>query len=396
MKTSLESTTRRIFLKNAGKSVVSAVIAAGASPLLLPAKQSFAGVDTVNFAYILSDHHAPMMVIAQNPVLFEEKFNMYLKPLTDGRLYDFYHEGSSICRVKMVPTKKGPDVEKLMARGSVDMAISGTQAILMSVDRGVDTKIISPVQTAGNVFVLKKNLQVKTWKEFVKHVKGSGRKMKIGIPGPHTVAAIIFRSALDHEGISYTEDAVDKSADIVFINMKGHGNLVAALNNNITQGIIGAQPYPALTIHQGIGKLILNLQDVPPAGRWQGHACCSMEASGRFLKQRPEVSQKLAELLAAGVHLTQEDKELTAKSCSTWLGVDRSVETTAMASLDYTTNPAAEWKQSVYTYAATMDRMSMFNGTLAEKRGKEVDPAAFDFSVMERAQANLKKRGFSV
>ena len=219
---------------------------------------------------------------------------------------------------------------------------------------------------------------------------------RIGIPGPHTVAAIIFRSALDIEGISYTEDRAGKKADVLFVNMKGHGNLVAALNNNITQGIIGAQPYPAVTIDQGIGKLILNLQDVPPAGRWQGHACCSMEANGRFLKQRTQVAEKLAELLAAGVHLTRADKELTATSCSAWLGVDRSVESVAMASLEYTTEPSAEWKKSVYTYAATMDRMGMFSGKLAKKRGKEIDPAAFDFSVMEKAKANLRKTGVAV
>jgi NitT/TauT family transport system substrate-binding protein len=53
---------------------------------------------------------------------------------------------------------------------------------------------------------------MESWEDFTGHVKSAGRQFTIGIPGPHTVAAVIFRSALDHEGISYTENARDKSA----------------------------------------------------------------------------------------------------------------------------------------------------------------------------------------
>lgn len=391
-----QRTTRRDFLKLTGKGIAATVASAGLSPLLFPARKVHADVETVNFAYILSDHHAPMMVIAKNPDLFQEKFNMYLKPVTEGRFYDFYHDGSRIARVKMIPTKKGPDVEKLVAQGSVDMAISGTQAILMSVDRGVDTRIVSPLQTAGNVFVVKSGLPMDTWEAFISSVKASRQQFKIGIPGPHTVAAIIFRSALDHEGVTYTEDSSDKNADILFINMKGHGNLVAALANDITQGIIGAQPFPSVTIDQGIGKLILNLQDVPPAGRWHGHACCSLEARGSFLQHQPQLAIRFMELMAAGVMMTNNDKALTARACSSWLGVEESVETVAMQTMSYTTTPTVEWKNSVYTYVETMDTMGMMTGSLKGKRGAGIDPVAFNFSPMEAAASNLRGRGFAV
>lgn len=396
MQKEIKPTTRRDFLKKTGKGIAVTALAAGLSPSILPLKKAFAGVETVNFAYILSDHHAPLMVTAKNWELFQEKFNTYLKPVTEGRFYDFYSNGVKLAQIKIIPTKKGPDVEKLVAQGSVDMAISGTQAILMSVDKGVDTRIVSPLQTAGNVFVLKKELPMNTWDEFVRSVKGRRQQFKIGMPGPHTVAAIIFRSALDYEGVSYTEDAADKKADILFINMKGHGNLVAALTHGITQGIIGAQPFPAVTIDRGIGKLVLNLQDVPPAKRWQGHACCSVEATTKFLKNQPQLSTKLMELLAIGVMLTNTDKALTAKSCAAWLGVEQSVENVAMKTLNYSTVPTIQWKNSVYTYVETMDRMGMFNGKLKGKRKLEIDPVAFDFKTIEKAKSNLKARGISV
>ena len=385
MKYKKQATSRRYFLKQAGKGIA-AILAAGSFPAILPARNAFANTDTVNFAYIRSDHHAPIMVIANNQELFREKFSMYLKPVSRGQWYDFYDNDTRLARIKLVPTKKGPDVQNLVAQGDVDMAISGTQAILMSADKGVDTRIVSPIQTAGNVFVLKRDLTMGTWEDFVKNVKGSGSRFRIGIPGPHTVAAIIFRSALDYEGISYKEDNNAKRADIEFVNMKGHGNLVTALGNDIAQGIIGAQPYPAVTIDRGMGKLILNLQKVPPHGRWMDHACCSLEAKESFLKRDHRLSSKLVELLAAGVRVTNENEDLAAKACSEWLGVDHGVEEIAMRSLNYTNRPTVQWKESVYTYVEMMDQMGVFKNRLKGRRGKEIDPVAFDFDILNKME----------
>lgn len=392
MQKKIDSTTRRGFLKNAGKGIAITTLS-GLSPVLSPIKKAFAGVPTINFAYILSDHHAPMMVIAKNWELFQKKFNMGLKPVSEGKFYDFYHDGNKVAHVQMIPTKKGPDVERLVAQGSVNMAISGTQAILMSIDKGVETQIISPLQTAGNVFVLKKNLPINTWEDFIKNIKGSQQQFKIGMPGPHTVAAIIFRSALEYEKISYTEDITDTKADVLFINMKGHGNLVAALVNGITQGIIGAQPFPSITIDRGAGKLIMNLQDAPPNNRWQGHACCSLEATDQFLKESPDLAVKMMELFAVGVMLTNQDKNLAAESASAWLGINKSVETIAMDSLNYSTVPTTQWKNSVYTYIQIMDQMKMFSGRLKGKSNAEIDSNVFDFTHMNLAKANLQNRG---
>ena len=391
MKRTTKKISRREFLKKTGTFVAGTSLA-GLAPSLITAKRSYASISTINLAYILSDHHAPLMVTAKNWELFQEKYNMYLKPISEGKYYDFYHDGGKVARVKLIPTKKGPDLEKLVAQGSVDIGISGTQAILMSIDKGVKTRIVSPLQAAGNVFVLKKGLPMNNWTDFVKEIKGSQKRFKIGMPGPHTVAAIIFRSALDHEGISYTEDIANKKADILFINMKGHGNLVAALTNNITEGIIGAQPFPSVTINRGVGKFIINLQDVPPSQQWEGHACCSLEATEKFVQQDKEMAIKMVELLCLGVNISNEQKDLTAQACSEWLGVEKSVEQVAMQTLNYTTTPSKRWKQSVYTYAETMDKMGMFGGKLHGKRNAMLDLMVFNFNYVNEAKKRLKQK----
>jgi NitT/TauT family transport system substrate-binding protein len=386
--------TRRDFLKKAGVMTAGTALV-GLAPGLI-ARKAYAGVSDVNFAYILSDHHAPLMILCKEWELFQERYKIYLKPVTEYKLYDFFYEGSKIARVKLIPAKTGPDLEKLVAQGSVDMGISGTQAVMMSIDRGIKTKIISPLQTAGSVFVLKKELPMDYWDDFVKGIRGSERRFKIGMPGPETIATIIFRSALDHEGISYTEDITDKNADILFINMKGHGALVSALENRITEGIIGAQPFPSVTINRGLGKLILNLQDVPPNRRWYGHACCSLFATEEFAKRDRDLLIKMMELIMLGVNAANQDKEMTARACSSWLGVEEAVEKIAMQTLTYTTTPTSQWRESAYTFMEIMDKMNMVSEKLRGKRGKELDPIVFDFQYIDAAKEALRRKKYIV
>ncbi|MBW2646076.1 MAG: ABC transporter substrate-binding protein [Deltaproteobacteria bacterium] len=382
--------TRRDFLKKGGVLAAGTAMTGLTSSIIV--RKAYAKVPTINFAYILSDHHAPLMVIAKEWEHFQGKYKTYLKPVREYKLYDFFYEGSKIARVKLIPTKKGPDLEKLVAQGSVDIGISGTQAILMSIDRGVKTKIISPLQTAGNVFVLKKEFYMNNWRDFVNEIKGGKSQFKVGMPGPHCVATIIFRSALDYEGITYTEDVTNKKADILFINMKGHGNLISALANGITEGIIGAQPFPSVTINRGLGKLILNLQDVPPDNMWNGHACCSLEATEGFAKRDRGLLIKMMELIALGVNTANQDKETTARACSSWLGVEETVEKLAMPTLTYTTTPTAQWKNSVYTYVEIMDGMNIVSKKLRGKRGDELDPLVFDFQYIDAAKEALRRK----
>lgn len=384
--------TRRHFLKKGG-TLAAGTALMGLAPSII-ARKAYAKVPNLNFAYILSDHHAPLMVLGKEWEFFQGKYKIFLKPVTEYKLYDFFFDGSRIAQVKLIPTKTGPDLEKLNAQGSVDIGISGTQAIIMSIDKEVKTKIIAPLQTAGNVFVLKNDLPINNWHDFVNEIKGSKCQFKIGMPGPETVATIIFRSALDYEGISYTEDVANKNADILFINMKGHGALISSLANRITEGIIGAQPFPSVTITKGLGKLILNLQEVPPNRRWYGHACCSMEASEEFMKRDRDLLIKMMELMILGVDTANRDKGVTARACSSWLGIEEAVEKVAMPTLTYTTTPTTQWTESVYTYVEVMDGMNMLNIKLRGKSRKELDPLLFDFRFLDEARKDLQRRKF--
>lgn len=385
--------TRRVFLQQMG-----IFSAAAAATQLFPAgstvRKAFAGIPNIRFGYLLSDHHAPFLVLARNWELFQQKYNIYMKPVVEDKLYDFVYDGATVARVQLIPAKLGQDIEKIAAQGDIDVAIIGTRGIMLCIDRGVGTRLVSPLQTAGCLFVVNKDLPMAGWGDFVRETKGTGRAFRIGMPSASNVAAIIFKSALEYEGISYTEDATQKKADVLFVSMKGHGNIVACLTNNIADGIIGAEPFCSLAINKGAGKFILNLQDAPPNNKWLGHTCCSVMGMDDFMTRDHELSVQLMELIVLGVEATNADKTMCAKACASWLGVEEAVEQSALKNLNFTTTPSSQWVESVHIYAETIDGLKMFTGKLAGKRNKEVDDLVFDFRTLNEAKKRLAQKKY--
>lgn len=370
-----------------------AAAVAGLAPGLLWRGKAWADVQEVRLGYILSDHHAPLMVLAKEWEHFQNKFGMYLKPVADTKIYDFFYDGAKLARFQLIPTKKGPDLEKLLAQGSVDVAITGTQAIMMSVDRGVGSRLVSPLQTEGNGFIVRKDSPMSTWQDFVRETKGAGRAFAIGIPGPDTSPGIIFKDGLRTAGISFSENPNDRNVDVVLINMKGHGNVVPGLVNGLCEAIVATQPFASLAARQAGGKLVLNLQDLP-GGKWQGHSCCSVEAAPAMMAERKELLVQTLELIVLGAQEANADKAMTARAAAAWLAVDESVEADSLTTMGYTTEPTPHWIRSVHAYAEPMESMGVLTGLLKGKRGKDIDPLLFDFSFLEQARANLKRRKF--
>jgi len=263
MKIGERELSRRTFIERMGM-LTAGVALTHFSPVGSSVGKAFAGIPDVRFGYLLSDHHAPLMVLANNWELFQQKYNIYMKPITENKLYDFIYDGVKVARIQLISASLGNDIEKLAAQGSIDVAIIGTRGIMLCIDRGANTRLISPLQNAGCLFVLKKDLPMNNWGDFVREVKGTNRMFRVGMPSADNVAAIIFKSALEYEGVTYADDATQKKGDVLFVSMKGHGNIVASLTNDITDGIIGAEPFCSLTsnsrpprkgtVHHGLGS----------------------------------------------------------------------------------------------------------------------------------------------
>ncbi|SMB99313.1 NitT/TauT family transport system substrate-binding protein [Thermanaeromonas toyohensis ToBE] len=351
-------------------------------------------IPTINFAYITSDHHTPLFIALSEWQKFRDKYDLYLQPVQEREWYDFYADGRKVARVKLISTKQGPDIQRLMAQGNVDIGITGVQALILSVDKGLGAKLISPLQTGGNLLIVKKELPANNWQEFVELVKGKKKQLKIGHPGAQTIASIIFRAALKEEGISFSDDVQDRKADIIFIDMKGHSNLAAAITNHIVDGLIGAEPFPTLAIHEGVAKKVTKLELLPPKGRWKNHACCAVEATDDIIAQHRDLVQKLEELLILATQETNQNRDRAAKVAANWLGVSEEVEREAIQSVNFTTEPSPDWRQSVSTFAQIMDEMGLLSGQLHNLPSDQLEHKILALDIYNAAAHKLRQQGF--
>ncbi|MGI6286582.1 ABC transporter substrate-binding protein [Neomoorella humiferrea] len=358
-------------------------------------KDSAPEIPTLKLGYIMSDHHTPLFTALTRWQKFRDKYNLYLQPVQEREWYDFYAGGQKVARVKLVSTQQGPEVQRLMSQGSVDMGITGAQALILSVDQGLDAKIISPLQTGGNLLVVKKDLPVKSWPEFVALVKGKKQQIKIGHPGSQTIASVIFRSALKTEGISFSDNPQDRQVDITFVDMKGHGNLATALANHLVDGFIGAEPFPTLAVQDGEAQKITSLETLPPAGRWQNHACCTVVATEAVISKHRDLVKKLEELLILATHEVNQNRDEAAKDAAAWLGVSEKIEKEALQSVNFTTDPTGAWRQSVGTFGQIMDDMGQLTGRLHGLKPEEIEARVLDGDIYNEAIKELKKeQGF--
>ncbi|SMP65301.1 NitT/TauT family transport system substrate-binding protein [Desulfonatronum zhilinae] len=388
-----QAINRRDFVKRSGYAIGAASLCSSGLYSLIKPDAAHARTDSIRLAYILSDHHAPFMLLCSDWQRFKDRYNIYLEPIAHNRIYNFYYEGEREATINVIAARQGPDLLRLMEQGSVDLSITGVQAIYMSVDRCFGSKLVSPYQSEGNAFVIRKGIDIRSWDQFVQTIKGTKNQFTIGVPGPVTSPAIIFKDGLMDAGITFTEDSFDRKADVVLMNMKGHGNVVPGMVNGITEALVGAQPFPATAVVQGQGHLILNLQDLP-GRKWREHACCALEAGPSIMQNNPSQLVKLLELLVLSAYEAENDTDATAIAASSWLSVDLEVEKFALPTMGFSTEPTAQWLNTAYSYAKPMGELGVLVNNLKGKHGQEIGDLAFDFSYLELAKNNLRIKGY--
>nr|WP_277997025.1 ABC transporter substrate-binding protein [Moorella humiferrea] len=96
---------------------------------------------------------------------------------------------------------------------------------------------------------------------------------------------------------------------MTFVDMNGHGNLATALANHLVDGFIGAEPFPTLAVQDSEAQKITSLETLPPAGRWQNHACCTVKATEAVISKHRDQVKKLEELLILATHEVNQNRD---------------------------------------------------------------------------------------
>ena len=199
------------------------------------------------------DHHAPLYISAMNPDHFRANGAIYLKEVEFKKEYELFSHGKKMARVLIESSTGGKKLIRRLSEDLTDLSFGGVPAILSFIDNGTPIRILLPVNSEGAGLIMKKDLNIKNWDEFTAYVRKAKEPVKIGYKTAITVQNLVFESALDATGISYSltesPSSLEKKDEIKLINLHGPKNLIPAMENGIIDGFVIMQPFLAIEIY---------------------------------------------------------------------------------------------------------------------------------------------------
>ena len=129
-------------------------------------------------------------------------------------------------------------------------------------------------------------------------MKDSKEPVKIGFHSPTSAPKIVLEGALVKAGLKVTLDPSDSKADVLLVDLKETSNLLASLTAGQVEAVVGPSPFPEVAQTRGIGKVLVNLGELPPAGQWANFPCCVGVASEEMIAKHPEVVRAFVALIS--------------------------------------------------------------------------------------------------
>lgn len=164
-----------------------------------------------------------------------------------------------------------PEMQAMLA-GDLDFAYVGSAPFVTAVATGLDGKIIGAVQTQGSSLVLKTGLNYTAPAD----LKG----LTIATFPAGTIQDTILRTWLKEQGI-------DTEKDLKIVGM-GPGDATTAIMAGKVDAVFLPAPSPTTIEEAGAGKIIVNSGEMSP-----NHACCVLVASGKMIKEHPEIVEEV-------------------------------------------------------------------------------------------------------
>lgn len=336
----------------------------------------------IKLAYIYVDHQSPLFVAGKLGEEFKT-LGTYLNPIIDKEKFELISDGEAVAIVELVTTKNGSEAATLFAQNHIDMALFSITAAMAGIDNGTPIKILGPIHTEGLGLVFPTDSNINGWDEFIAYVNEQNEPVKIGYHSPTSAPKIAFEGALFREGISYTADINDLSADILMVDLKSTANFGSATSSGQVDGWVGPSPHPQVAETTGVGELVLDLRDLPPDGYWHDFPCCIVAASESVLKDNPEVVNTFMDLMTISSQYCNEHRDVLAEVTAEWIGIPQ--DAAEKSTVIYTTDPTEKWLRGAGIYLDVLNDMGNFSGSLKDQELEEVQELLFDFKAVKKS-----------
>lgn len=346
---------------------------------------------TIKLGHVGHDHHIALFVALDNASEYAKESKINVKVIEDRKLYELYDNDRKVADLEIVKVGGGSKMPAALAQNVIEVGFGGVAPVLASVDSGAPIKLISPLHYKGDMFVVRPDFKADSWDEFVAIAKTSEKPLRIGYKNPVAVAKVIFEEALKHEGITFSGDLSQTDVQVYMVNVNGGDKLNVSLGSGLIDGYAGNNPFPAIAVEKNMGRIICDLEELPP-GTFRNHPCCCIAAGTDALKNKSEAIVDLLVLFLQANETINSDLKSAVASAVRWIGTSEAVERMSIPTSGYSMEASDIWHQTMNKWIEAMNGLGIFRGTLRGLEPEKVSPIAYDLSLLESARKKLAQR----
>ncbi len=346
---------------------------------------------SLKVGHVGHDHHTALFVALDNASEYTRQSGISVKVIEDRKFYELLDQGKKVADLEIMKVGGASRMPTALAQNVIEIGLGGVAPVLASADSGAPVKLISPLHSKGNMFVVRPEFPAKSWKEFVAVAKDAQKPLRIGYKNPKAVAKLVFEEALKHEGITFGGDPAQTGLQVQMVNVKGGGKLNVSLGSNLIDGYVGNSPFPAIAVEKGIGRIVCDLEDLPP-GTFRDHPCCCIAANLKAIEGKSEAIVDLLVLLMQGNETINSDLDKAVAAAVRWIGTSESVERMSIPTSGYSMEPSEQWNQTMGKWIEAMNGLGVFSGKLKGIEPSDMPPIAYDLSLLEKARSKLAQR----
>ncbi|KPK75605.1 MAG: hypothetical protein AMJ79_10700 [Phycisphaerae bacterium SM23_30] len=358
-----------------------------------PKPDSFSAPPSVDLllGHVSHDHHLALYVAADYAAEYAKESGINLNAVEDKKFYQLTDGDRKVADVEIVMVGGGSKMPAALAQNIIEVGYGGVAPVLAFVDQGTPIKLIAPLHYKGDMFVVKPHFPAQTWPEFVAYAKTVDQPIRIGYKSPVACAKVIFEEALKFEGIPFGSDPAQTDIKVLMINTNGGDKLNTSLGGDLIDGYAGNNPFPAIAVEKKIGRIVCDLEDLPP-GTFQNHPCCCIAARTDALRNKSEAIIDLLVLFIQANGTINTDLEKAVASATKWIGTSETVEKMSIPTSGYSLEASEEWYGTMAKWIEVMDGMDQFRGQLKGKTVEEAAEITYDFTLLQKAKQKLEER----
>lgn len=364
---------------NLGKLISCAMAALGLLAFAQPGRA--ADLPVIKTGIIFTTHDTPFFVAAAKGEAFKD-LGVWLKPVAPRESYELMVGDKPVALLDIVVAKSGSETATLFAQKHLDIGLASITAIMAGIDKGTQIKIVCPLQIEGMALIAPKNSTLTDWDSFLKRVKDSKEAVKVGFHSPTSAPKIVLEGALRQAGIKVTTDPTDTGAQVLLVDLKETSNLLSSLASGQVEAVVGPSPFPEVAQSKGLGKVVVDLRDLPPKGEWSEFPCCVVVASEDAIKTHPAIVGAFVDLILRANTWCNEHQQQAGEIAAKWIGMPE--EAGRMSSLVFLNQFTPSWLKGAGAYLDILNSMNKFNGSLKGKNIEQASPLLFDKSFLDK------------